>query len=273
LRNVGFGFNPGRSGLGRNLMAGRPYVLADTNWKTVRETEYQVAILPWGATEAHNFHLPYGTDTVQAQAVAVESARLAWEAGSRCLVLPPVPFGSNAQQVDIPHTLNLNPTTQAFVLSDIVESLDAQGLSKLVVLNGHGGNDFRPMIREIQARTEVFLCALDWYKLPEVAEHFDNPGDHAGEMETSLMLHLASELVLPPKDAGPGEARTFKVQGLREGWAWAPRNWIQVTKDTGVGDPSGASAVKGEGFFEALTQRIGGFLVDLAQADLEDLYE
>ncbi|MGW8265602.1 MAG: creatininase family protein, partial [Longimicrobiales bacterium] len=60
-------------------MAGRPYVLSETNWKTVRETEYEVAILPWGATEAHNFHLPYGTDTLEAEAVATEAARLAWE--------------------------------------------------------------------------------------------------------------------------------------------------------------------------------------------------
>jgi creatinine amidohydrolase len=255
------------------MMAGRPYVLAETNWRTVRETEYEVAILPWGATEAHNLHLPYGTDTVQAEALATEAARMAWGAGTRCLVLPPVPFGSNAQQVDIPHTLNLNPTTQALVLRDLVESLEVQGLPKLVVLNGHGGNDFRSMIRELQAKTEVFLCTLDWFKLPEVAEHFDNPGDHAGEMETSLMLHLASDLVLPPEDAGLGEAKRFKVQGLREGWAWAPRDWIQVTKDTGVGDPSGASAAKGEGFLGALTERISGFLVDLAGADLEDLYE
>ena len=77
-------------------MAGRPYVLAETNWKTVRETEYEVAILPWGATEAHNFHLPYGTDTGEAEAVATEAARLAWEEGATCLVLPSVPFGANA---------------------------------------------------------------------------------------------------------------------------------------------------------------------------------
>ena len=89
-------------------MAGRPYVLAETNWKTVREIEYEVAILPWGATEAHNLHLPYGTDTMEGEAVAVESARIAWEKGAKCLVLPSVPFGANAQQVDIPHTVNLN---------------------------------------------------------------------------------------------------------------------------------------------------------------------
>jgi len=254
-------------------MAGRPYVLSETNWKTVRETEYEVAILPWGATEAHNFHLPYGTDTVQAQSIAMEAARLAWEAGARCLVLPPVPFGANAQQVDIPHTINLNPTTQAFVLSDIVESLDAQGMTKLLVLNGHGGNDFRPVIRELQAKTEVFLCTLSWYALPEVMEHFESPGDHAGEAETSLMLHLAPELVLPLSEAGPGRAREFKIRALREGWAWAPRNWILVTKDTGVGDPSGGEELKGRNLFQALTRRISSFLVDLARADLEDLYE
>ena len=253
-------------------MAGRPYVLAETNWKAVQETEYSVAILPWGATEAHNFHLPYGTDTLQSEALAVEAARLAWEDGARCLVLPPVPVGANAQQVDIPHTLNLNPTTQAFVLGDIVESLDAQGLLKLLILNGHGGNGFRPMIRELQARTEVFLCTMDWFTLPEVRDHFPDPGDHAGIMETSLMLHLAPERVLPLSEAGSGEARSFKIRGLREGWAWAPRNWVQVSRDTGVGDPRGGSGEAGEALFKALTRRISTFLVDLAAADLTDLY-
>jgi creatinine amidohydrolase len=195
------------------------------------------------------------------------------EEGTPCLVLPSIPFGANAQQVDIPHTLNLNPTTQAFVLGDIVESLDAQGLSKLVILNGHGGNDFRPMIRELQAKTEVFLCTLDWFRLPEVAEHFADPGDHAGEMETSLMMHLTPENVLPLAEAGSGESRAFKVRGLREGWAWAPRNWVQVSRDTGVGDPRGASPEKGASLMEGLAQRIASFLMELAQADLEDLYE
>ena len=253
-------------------MAGRPYVLAETNWKTIRETEFEVAILPWGATEAHNYHLPYGTDTVQVHGVAVEAARLAWEEGEACLVLPPVPFGANAQQVDIPHTLNMNPTTQAFVLGDMVESLDAQGVSKLLILNGHGGNDFKPMVRELQARTEVFLCVMDWFRLPEVRDHFPDPGDHAGIAETSLMLHLAPDQVLPLSEAGSGESRAFKVKGLEEGWAWAPRNWVQVSRDTGVGNPAGASKEAGENLFRALTRRVGSFLVDLARADLEDLY-
>ncbi len=253
-------------------MAIRPYVLEETNWKTVRETEYQVAVLPWGATEAHNLHLPYGTDTLQARRLAEESCRIAWEEGARCLVLPAVPFGVNAQQVDIPHTLNMNPSTQSFVLGDIVESLDAQGLTKLFILNGHGGNHFKPMIREIQAKTEVFLCSMDWFSLPEVREDFSDPGDHAGEMETSLMLHLAPDHVLPLQEAGPGKGRHFRIRGFREGWAWAPRNWVMVSPDTGVGDPRGGDAAKGKGFFDSVSRRIASFLVELAEAELEDLY-
>jgi creatinine amidohydrolase len=251
----------------------RPFVLAETTWKTLREVEYEVAILPWGATEAHNLHLPYSTDSVQAEAIAIEAAGKAWEAGARCIVLPTVPFGANAQQVDIPHTLNLNPSTQAFVLADLVESLEAQGLSKLLILNGHGGNEFRPVIRELQAKTDVFLCLVDWYRVLHTPEFFQDPGDHAGEMETSLMSYLVPDLVLPLSEAGEGRARVFRMKAIQDGTAWAPRNWIQVTKDTGVGDPKAATAQKGEAFFQALTHRLGEFLVELADADLDDLYE
>ena len=55
----------------------RPYVLAETTWKTVRENDYSVAILPWGATEAHNYHLPYATDNIQAEQVAIRAAERA----------------------------------------------------------------------------------------------------------------------------------------------------------------------------------------------------
>jgi creatinine amidohydrolase len=59
---------------------------------------------------------------------------------------------------------------------------------------------------------------------------------------------------------------------MREGWAWAPRRWTAITDDTGVGDPSASTAAKGERFFGAVTERIGGFLAELAGADPNDLY-
>jgi creatinine amidohydrolase len=250
-----------------------PFVLTSATWNTVRDTRYEVAVLPWGATEAHNFHLPYGTDTIQTERIAVEAARLASEAGARVIVLPAVPFGVNTGQLDIPFCLNMNPATQAALLHDLLGSLAHSGVRKLVIVNGHGGNDFRQMIRELTPVTALFLCTVNWYSCVDPKPFFTSPGDHAGELETSVMLHVAPRLVRPLTEAGPGAARRFRVRGLREGWAWAPRHWSEVTEDTGVGDPSPSTVEKGTRFFHAVTEQIGGFLAELAQADPQAMYE
>lgn len=254
-------------------MPGKPYLLSDTTWKAVRATRYDVAVLPWGATEAHNFHLPYGTDNYEAAYVAAESAKKAWDAGARVIVLPGIPFGVNTGQLDIRLCINMNPGTQAAVLEDVADSLEGQGITKLVVLNGHGGNDFRQMIREMQPDSGIFVCAVNFWNCVDPAPFFDEPGDHAGELETSAMLHIMPELVLPLSEAGEGSARKFKVKALRDGWAWAPREWTQVTDDTGVGSPAASSAEKGKRFLDAVSERISGFLVELAAADLGKMYE
>ena len=252
----------------------RPYVLAETHWSAVREVSFQVAVLPWGATEAHNLHLPYSTDNIQLDFIAAESARIAWEAGAKVVVLPTVPFGVQTGQLDIPLDLNLMPSTQQRILGDLAQALSAQGIPKLVVLNGHGGNSFRQMIRETGARVpELFICEVNWFKALDPRPYFDDPGDHAGELETSLILHLAPDLALPLEQAGSGAARAFAVSGLREGLAWAERNWRAVTDDTGVGNPKAATAAKGERFFGDLTRRIGEFLHELAETPADALYE
>jgi creatinine amidohydrolase len=254
-------------------MPARPYILAETNWKSVRDTPFEVAILPWGATEPHNYHLPYGTDNYESVAIAERSAEIAWNKGAKVIVLPTVPFGVNTGQLDLRLALNMNPSTQLAVLTDIAQSIAAQGLKKLLILNSHGGNDFRQMIRELQPRVTLFICTINWWTCVDSKEFFTEPGDHAGEMETGVMMSIAPDLVRPLNEAGPGKARKFRVKGLREGWAWAPRQWSQVTDDTGTGNPSAATRANGERFLDAVTQKVGGFLVDLAAADPAKMYE
>ena len=104
-------------------MASRPFILDELTWKTVRDTRYEVAVLPWGATEAHNYHLPYTTDNIQAEAVAARAAERAWERGAKVVVLPTVPFGVNTGQLDIPLCINMNPSTQWLVLRDVAMSM------------------------------------------------------------------------------------------------------------------------------------------------------
>ncbi len=254
-------------------MTERPYVLAETTWKTVDATPYEVAILPWGATEAHNYHLPYATDNIQSEHVAIRAAERAWTNGARVVVLPGVPFGVNTTQLDIKLCINMNPSTQAAVLGDVVASLDGQGIHKMLIVNGHGGNDFRQIIRELQPKTQVFLSTINWWSCVDVKQFVEEAGDHAGEAETAAMMHLVPELVRPLGEAGSGHARVSKLRGVREGWAWAPRRWTQVTADTGIGNPAKATAAKGEAYVNAAVERISSFLIELAALKLDDLYE
>lgn len=247
-------------------------MLSETTWNTVKETRYRLAVLPWGATEAHNYHLPYSTDNFEAEAVAAASAEKAWNSGSRVIVLPVIPFGVNTGQLDIGLCINMNPSTQAAVLGDVVEVLERSGVEKLVILNGHGGNDFRQMIRELQPGTKVFLSTVNWYSIVDPASHFTDTGDHAGELETSVCMHIIPKFVRPLTEAGSGSENPSRIRAFREKWAWAPRQWSKVSADTGIGNPLAATAEKGSRYFEAVTDKLSGFLCELAEADLNDLY-
>ena len=128
-------------------MTTRPWVLAESHWPDVRAARYEVVVLPWGATEAHNTHLPYATDVVEAREVAIAAAEIAWGRGARVVVLPPVPFGVNTGQLAVPYCLNLNPTTQLAILRDLLRAIEPHGARKFVIVNAHGGNDFKPLLR------------------------------------------------------------------------------------------------------------------------------
>lgn len=131
------------------------------------------------------------------------------------------------------------------------------------------------MVRELGVKyPKMFIAFCNWFQALDKSEFFDNPeGDHAEEMETSLVMYLRPELVRPLDEAGPGISKKFKIEALRENWAWAERKWSEVTEDTGVGDPRKATPEKGKAYFEAVTQKVSQLFIDLANADLDDLYE
>ncbi len=250
----------------------KPWRLAELTWPDLAAGGFDLAVLPWGATEAHNRHLPYATDSIESAEVADRAAAHAWQRGARVVVLPTVPFGVHTGQRELPLCLNLNPSTQFAVLRDLCTTLHDSGIGKLVILNGHGANDFRQMIRELQGSLAMLLAQVNWYQVVDPADFFTEPGDHAGELETSAMLTLAPERVRPLDQAGSGRARQFAVRGFREGWAWTPRHWVEVTADTGVGDPRAATAAKGEAFLAAVTERLGDFLAEFAAVPREGMY-
>lgn len=252
----------------------KPYILAENNWKEIKNQQIDMAILPWGATEAHNYHLPYGTDNYQVEAIAERSAEIAWSAGQHPIVLPVVPFGVNTGQPDIRLDMNLNPSTQLIILRDLITVLNRQGIHKLMVLNGHGGNNFKPLLRELGLEfPDMFLSLCNWFSVGDRDKHFKEPGDHADEMETSVMLYLKPEFVRPLEEAGSGSAKESVITGIRNGWAWAERKWSQVTDDTGVGNPEHATSEKGEAYVNEVSERVGQLIIEISKMDIENMYQ
>jgi creatinine amidohydrolase len=252
----------------------RPYILAETNWKHLKDEKIELAVLPWGATEAHNYHLPYATDNIEADHISAEAAKIAWEKGAKVMVLPTIPFGVNTGQSDIYLDININPSTQLIILRDIITVLNRQGIHKLLIMNSHGGNDFKSMLRELGLEfPKMFLASSNWFQAMEREKYFDLPGDHAEEMETSLLLHLAPHLVLPRDQWGDGREKKHKITAFSESWLWTERKWSSVTEDTGVGDPKLASKEKGDRFFQAVTEKIAGVIFDLCKLDVNSSYQ
>ena len=230
----------------------------------------KVVVLSFGATEPHGGHLPYGTDVFETTAIATHACGLAQQQGAQVVALPTIPFGVQTSQQSYPLAMNLYPSTLNQILSDLTESLDNSGIEKAVILNGHGGNDFYTHLKELYGKRKVFLVQVNWYALCRELQNelFTPGGDHANDMETSLVLHLRPELVEMSK-AGSQPTAPFRLAGMRAGWARAPRPWEKYTEDSGAGDPRAATAEKGAHFFKAVTRELADFLVELSNAKMD----
>jgi creatinine amidohydrolase len=248
-------------------MPPRPFVLHEANYQQLKQHRPNVAVLPWGATEAHNYHLPHGTDVIEATTLAEAAAEEAHRRGAKVVILPAIPFGNNAQQLDQVATISIQTSTAAAILSDVAHSLSAQGIDRLLLLNAHGGNEFKPLVRDFSARFGMLIVLVNfWQMIPKTVEEiFDEPGDHAGELETSFLLHVRPEWVVMGQ-AGEGATVPFKLAGLKKAGVWTPRPWSATHPDTGCGNPAKATAEKGRVYVEAVTRELADVLVELSQA-------
>jgi creatinine amidohydrolase len=239
---------------------------------TVSGKKYEVAVLPIGACEPHNLHLPYGTDAYESELVADRVCETASGMGAKVVALPTIPYGVQSNMLDIPLAINVYPSTFFALLKDIVDSLKRHGILKLAILNSHGGNDFlKPFIREMGGKSKVFICVIDWWKVGKdvYGEIFEKPDDHAGEMETSVMLALRPELVRM-QDAGDGASKPARFDAINKGWVSISRPWKGLTETTGVGDPRAATKEKGEKYLKIVVERLGKFFKELSDGRIDD---
>ncbi|MCL2640024.1 MAG: creatininase family protein, partial [Phycisphaerales bacterium] len=250
----------------------RAYLLAEANLKQLQERRPKVAVLPWGATEAHNYHLPHGTDNTVATAYAHHAAALAYGKGAQVVVLPVVPFGNNAQHIDQVATIHMSTATTFAILRDVCHSLESQGIDRLVIVNGHGGNDFKQLVRDLQNEYKIMIVQVNVFQLiPQIkGETFPEPGNHAGDSETSIMLHICPSMVVMG-NASDGRSVPFDIPHLKQPGVWTPRIWSKNQPETGAGDPRPATAEKGKRVFEAGVKALADVLVSVAAAKKGEL--
>lgn len=223
-----------------------------------------IPVLPWGSIEPHGEQLPYMTDSILAEKVAVGSMH---KTEAPCVLLPTIHMGSqNPGQTDKLFCVHFSTESQKFVLEDIVESLERQGLNKLVIINGHNGNNFKAIVRDLEFNHPdftIYVCnyldivermkPIDKIPFPEI-------DDHAGFTETCLMLNYACMAMdFHATAEGVKDEVRDSLQTM-----WTPRNWDQYSINTRIGDASQATAFYGA--------QIAKFVTDEIAKDLDKIY-
>ena len=251
----------------------RPWILQEVTLLDTKEQPYDVAVLPVGSVEAHGPHVPYGSDAYHSTAISEQICERAWKDGARAVVLPSIQYGVQGNTMGFPMSLNVEQRTLDTMIENIIVALERHGVRKLVIVNGHGGNDFKPLLRSIYPRTSVFVCLVDWWKVgsDKLREIFENPGEHADEMETSVGMALFGDLVRLSQ-AGDGGVYSSRFEAINKGWVSIARPWHLVTKDSTHGDPRPSSREKGEAYVKVVVDRLAEFVTNLAKTPLDDSF-
>jgi creatinine amidohydrolase len=255
------------------IAALRPWKLQELTYGMVRERQFEVAVLPIGATEPHNLHIPYGSDAFHGELIADRCCEAAHGMGAKVVLLPTIPYGSDSNQLAFPLAIHVGQPVLDAIVTEIVRSLERHGILKFVLFNSHGGNEFKPLLRELYGRTKVFVALVDWWKV--AADHakavFEKTGDHADEMETSVGLALFGDLI-HLQDADDGAIRESRFEAINRGWVQITRPWHLLTKNSGVGDPRAATADKGERYIQLTVERVARFLKELSDATMDETF-
>lgn len=220
-----------------------------------------VVVVPIGATEQHGPYLPTWTDALLVEAVATAAVERAQPAASRDLVVTPtIPVGASDHHLPYGGTLSLSTETLLSLLLDLARSISACGGKRIVIVNGHGGNQGTCSAAAAAAanRYDVSVAYVSYWTLASVEDGPPWPG-HAGEFEASLVRAVRPDLVgeIPARETIPSAVDVASLE------VHSRRNWsdIQGYSD----DPSRSSADRGAEWLDALVQGLSDRLVEFAR--------
>ncbi len=255
-----------------------PYIWGELNWPDAQALfEFMdIALLPVGAIEQHGPHLPLDTDAFDADYLARRVAETCSD--PRPLVLPLVPYGVSYHHDDFKGTMSIRNETLSQLIYDIGMAAAGNGIRKLVIINGHGGNDpaLNFAAQMINRDAGIFVC-VDTGETSDVdiAAIVQTANDvHAGEIETSTALAVRPELVHleRARPAVPSFSSNYLDFSSKRGINWYAQT--QHISDTGVmGDPSLASTAKGQKIWTAMIAHLVSFIEDLKRLSVQEIHQ
>lgn len=245
------------------------------------DAENCVAILPVGAIEQHGPHLPVWSDTRIGQGIIDAMVGQAPDS-LPFLILPTIAVGRSEEHNTFPGTLSLRADTLRAVCVDLLESVRRAGIRKVVIFNSHGGN---PSIidvagLEMRRKHQMLIASTIWYQfgLPSeglFSDYETSYGTHAGEIETSMMLHLAPELVDDAERAvfSNRASAMSKDYEVLDPQGAAPFSWIaaDLTDSGAWGDALAADPERGKILIDFYGSKLLALVRDMHRFPLDAL--
>jgi creatinine amidohydrolase/Fe(II)-dependent formamide hydrolase-like protein len=254
------------------------YLWAELTWPEVeaRLKEMDVAILPVGSIEQHGPHLPLDTDAFDAEYLALRIAEACSD--PKPLVLPLIPYGVSYEHSEFKGTICVNNDTLAALVYEIGMNCARNGVNKLVVINGHGGNipALNYAAQMITRDTKIFVCVdtgetsdVDIYRIAETQNDI-----HAGEIETSTSLAVRPRLVKMDKAAKrlPRFSSRYLDFTSKRKVSWYVHT-KKISQSGVIGDPTKATVEKGERMWQIMIAHLVALVEDLKSMTLDEIYQ
>ncbi len=253
-------------------------LVAHMTWEEARDRfrAAGIALLPVGSTEQHGPHLVLDTDTYDAEYLAIEAAKRVTR--PRPIVLPAIPYGVAYHHMDFPGTLAVSPDVLSRLVVDVGISAARHGITKLVIVNGHGGNvpALRYAAQIVNRDARIFTCVESGETSDhEVQRLIETPNDvHGGEYETSTSLATRPHLVREDRmhRSVPRFSSKYLDFTAKNSVEWYART-ARISESGVLGDPTRASREKGVKLWAIMIGHLVAFLEDLKRLRLDELQD
>ncbi len=262
----------------RDQPSGNGFLLEALTWPEAQQRfrDVDLALLPVGAIEQHGPHLPLDVDTHDAEYLARKVAEACTD--PKPIVLPAIPYGVSYHHEDFSGTISVSNETLAKFVYEVGMGCARNGITKLVIINGHGGNSptLHFAAQMINRDAHIFTC-VDTGETSDadVEAMIDTPNDaHAGEIETSTTLAVRPEVVKPnkAKKSVPQFSSRYLDFSSKRSVGWYGRT-AKISPTGVMGDPTKATAEKGARMWEVIIRNLTEFIEQLKSMSLDEIYQ